>query len=139
MWVLQTVHRKFYKGLTRNPEIGNTTEFCPICRDWGKLGITILAWMSLMKCCWRLQNVKCYSFYRFWVFKEKPTGEGGKITPSLPSRSKSNRLKDWNRHECCSKMHYVKPLLPLVIRRIRLRYSIKWMFLEILQNLQENN
>ena len=99
MWVLQTVHRKFYKGLTRNPEIGNTTEFCPICRDWVKLGIAILAWMSLMKCCWRLQNVKCYSFYRFWVFKEKPTGEGGKITPSLPSRSKSNRLKDWNRHE----------------------------------------
>ena len=43
MRVLQTVHPNFYKGLTRNREIGNTTEFCPISRDWGKLGITILA------------------------------------------------------------------------------------------------
>ena len=27
----------FYKGLTRNPEIGNTpSEFCPISGDWGE-------------------------------------------------------------------------------------------------------
>ena len=34
----------FYKGLTRNPEIGNSpSEFCPISGDWGKLGIPNLA------------------------------------------------------------------------------------------------
>ena len=41
----------FYKGLTRNPEIGNTpSEFCPISGDWDELGIPNLARMSLMKC-----------------------------------------------------------------------------------------
>ena len=47
----------FYKGLTRNPEIGNTpSEFCPISGDWGKLGIPKLAWMFLTKCFWMQQN-----------------------------------------------------------------------------------
>ena len=41
----------FYKGLTRNPEIGNTpSEFRPISGDWDELGIPNLARMSLMKC-----------------------------------------------------------------------------------------
>ena len=41
----------FYKGLIRNPEIGNTpSDFCPISGDWDDLGIPNLARMSLMKC-----------------------------------------------------------------------------------------
>ena len=41
----------FYKGLTRNPEIGNTpSEFWPIPQDWGELRIPNLSRMSLMKC-----------------------------------------------------------------------------------------
>ena len=39
-----------YKGFTRNPEIP-PSEFCPISGDWNKLGITNLAWMSLVKSC----------------------------------------------------------------------------------------
>ena len=40
----------FYKGLTRNPEIGNTpSEFCPISGDQGELWIPILARMSLIE------------------------------------------------------------------------------------------
>ena len=49
----------FYKGLTRNPEIGNTlSEFCPISEDWGKLGIPNLAQMALAAKC------QVYRFYR---------------------------------------------------------------------------
>ena len=40
----------FYKGLTRNPEIGNTpSEFCPISGDGGELWIPNLARMSLVE------------------------------------------------------------------------------------------
>ena len=39
----------FYKGLTRNREIGNNP-FCPISKDWDELGIPTLARMSLIKC-----------------------------------------------------------------------------------------
>ena len=47
----------FYKGLTRNPEIGNTPVWVlpNICRP--KLGIPNLARMSLMKC--YLMLAKC--------------------------------------------------------------------------------
>ena len=49
----------FYKGLTRNLEIGNTpSEFCPISEDWGELGIPNLARTSLIKCYWMLQNAR---------------------------------------------------------------------------------
>ena len=46
-----------YKGLTRNPEIGNIpSEFYPISGDWSELEIPNLAGMSLIKCYWMLQN-----------------------------------------------------------------------------------
>ena len=48
----------FYKGLTRNPKIGNTPEFCPISVDWGKYGIPNLAQTSLIKCYWMLGNAR---------------------------------------------------------------------------------
>ena len=37
------------------------SEFCPVSGDWGKLGIANLAWMSLMKCYWMLQNASTVS------------------------------------------------------------------------------
>ena len=41
----------FYKGLTRNAEIGNTpSEFYPMSGDWGELWIPNLVRMSLIKC-----------------------------------------------------------------------------------------
>ena len=69
----------FYKGLTRNPEIGNTPVWVlPIIWSWGKLEISNLAQTSLIKCYWMLQNARV-----FWVIKGKPTeGGGDKITPT---------------------------------------------------------
>ena len=72
----------FYKGLTRNPEIGNT----PV---WALLNIWKLGPVKDTKFGTNVSNetllnavkFQGYSFCRFWVIKEKPTG--GKITPSL--------------------------------------------------------
>ena len=69
----------FYKGLTRNLEIGNTSLWVlPNIRRLGrvkntKFGTNISNKMSL-------KAALCYGcfFYRFWVIKGKPTG--GKIT-----------------------------------------------------------
>ena len=48
-----------YKGLTRNPEIGNTVIWvCPISGDWDKLGIPNLALIFLIKCYWILRNAR---------------------------------------------------------------------------------
>ena len=69
-----------YKGLTRNPWIGNTPVwFCPISRDWGKLGIPDLTRMSLIKRFWMLQNVRV-NVYGFWVIHGKPRGDVKLIT-----------------------------------------------------------
>ena len=86
----------FYKGLTRNPEIGNT----PV---WVLLNIWRLGRARNTKCATNIFNkmllnaAKCqgYSFYVFWVIKGKPTGgRGGKFTPPPPTQI---RLKafDW--------------------------------------------
>ena len=73
----------FYKGLTRNPEIGNS----PV---WVLLNIWRLGQVRNTKFCTNISNkillnaAKCQgcSFYYFWVIKGKPTG--GKITPPTP-------------------------------------------------------
>ena len=53
----------FYKGLTRDSEIGkNPSEFCSIYGDWGKLQIPSLVRMSLIKCYWILQNSRVIAF-----------------------------------------------------------------------------
>ena len=72
----------FYKGLTRDLEIGNTPAWV-LPNIWGlgqvrntKFGMSVSNKMLL-------NAAKCqgYSFYRFWVIKEKPTGRGEGITP----------------------------------------------------------
>ena len=35
---------------------------CPISAEWGELGIPNLAWISLMKCYWMLQNTRVTAF-----------------------------------------------------------------------------
>ena len=75
----------FYKGLTRNPEIGNTSVWV-LPNIWRlvrvmdtKFGTNVSNRMLL-----NAAKFQGYSFYRFWVFKGKPTGGGGKITnPSI--------------------------------------------------------
>ena len=72
----------FYKGLTRNPGFRNTlAKFCPIPRHWGKLGIQNLAWMSLIKSYWMLQNVSVTAFIVSGLLREKQ--QGVKITHHL--------------------------------------------------------
>ena len=71
----------FYKGLTRNPEIGNTpSEFCPISGDWGKLEIPNLAQTPLIKCYWMLQNTRVTAFTISELLREnQQVGEGGEV------------------------------------------------------------
>ena len=65
----------FHKGLTRNPEIGNTSV-------WVLPNIWRLGSVMHTKCGTNVSNrmllnpAKChgYSFYRFWVINGKPTG-----------------------------------------------------------------
>ena len=65
----------FYKGLTRNPEMGNTHVLVRDTKFGANASNETL-----------LNDAKCqgYTFHRFWVIKEKPTGGrrgGGRITP----------------------------------------------------------
>ena len=73
----------FYKGLIRNPEIRNTPVwvFPNIWRlGWGmgtQFGTNVCNKMLL-----NAAKFQGYSFYRFWVIKENPTGEGVKLPPT---------------------------------------------------------
>ena len=64
----------FYKGLTRNPEIGNT----PVCilpniSRLGEVRDTKLGTHVSNKSLLNVAKSQGYSFYRFWVIKGKPT------------------------------------------------------------------
>ena len=70
----------FYKGLTRNPEIRNTPVWV-LPKIWRlkqvmdtKLSMNVSNRVLLIA-----GNFQCYSFYRFWVVKGKPTGGGVKL------------------------------------------------------------
>ena len=67
----------FYKGLTRNPKIGNTPVWV-LPNIWIleqvmdiKFGTSIFNRMLL-----NFEKFQSYSFYRFWVMKEKPKEVG---------------------------------------------------------------
>ena len=87
-------HFHAVKGLTRNPEIGNTLA-------WVLPNIWRLWWVRNTKSGTNVSNkmllnaAKCqdYSFYCFWVIKRKETGEGGKFTPPPPHRRQIKGLK----------------------------------------------
>ena len=65
----------FYKELTRNPDIGNTpSEFCRISEDWGELGLSHLARMSVMKYYRMLQNAKVRAFTVSELLRENQQG-----------------------------------------------------------------
>ena len=72
----------FYKGLTRNPEIGNTAV-------WVLPNIWRLVWIMDTNFGTNVSNrtllnaakFQGCSFYRFWVIKGKPTGWGGLPLP----------------------------------------------------------
>ena len=75
----------FYKGLTRNPEIGKN----PVCvlHNISRLGQVRDTKFDMSVSNIILLNAAKYqgnNFYCFWVIKGKPVG--GKITPSPPPR-----------------------------------------------------
>ena len=77
----------FYKGLTRNPKIGNTLVWVlPNIWRLGRYQIWDAKFGRDVSNEIILNAAKCrdYSFYRFWVIKGKPTGEV-KLRPSLPT------------------------------------------------------
>ena len=75
----------FYKGLTRNPKIGNTSVW--VLPNIWRLGRVIDTNFSTNVSNRMLLNVATfqgYSFYRFWVIKRKLTGGRVKLSPSPP-------------------------------------------------------
>ena len=86
----------FYKGLNRNQEIQNF----PV---WVLPNILRVGWVRGVKFGTNVSNkmllnvakCQCYSFYRFWVIKGKPTKRGGGkfiLPPPTQIRVKAGRL-----------------------------------------------
>ena len=75
----------FYKGLTRNVEIGNTP--VSVLPNFSRLGrVRNVKFGTNVSNKMLLNAAKCqgYSFYRFWVTKEKPTSKITKFYPPSP-------------------------------------------------------
>ena len=72
----------FYKGLTRNPEIGNTLIWV-LPNTWrlGRIMDTKIGTILSDRILLNAAKIQGYSFYRFWVIKGKPTVGAGKTTP----------------------------------------------------------
>ena len=65
----------FYKGLRRNPEIGNTHVWVfPNIWRLGRVMDTKLGMNVSNRMLLKASKFQGYSFYRFWVIKGKPTG-----------------------------------------------------------------
>ena len=65
----------FYKGLTRNPEIGNTPVWVlPNIWRLGQVMDTKFGTNVSNRMLLNAAKFQGYSFYRFWVIKGKPTG-----------------------------------------------------------------
>ena len=88
----------FYKGLTRNPEIGNT----PV---WVLPNIWRLGWVMDTKFGKNVSNrmllnaakFQGYSCYRFWVIKGKPTGGEG----NYPTQPRLGLMEPFFQHLLC--------------------------------------
>ena len=96
----------FYKGLNKNPEIGNTP-FCVLPNVYRlgqvmdtKFGTNVPNRMLL-----NVAKFQDYSFYRFWVTKKKPKleGEGVKLLPSKRLGLKASELPKLSSKSCLKK------------------------------------
>ena len=83
----------FHKGLTRNPEIGNTPVWdLPNIWRLGQVMDTKFGANVSNKILLNAAKFQGYSSYRFWVIKGKPTGGG--ITPSRTQIKVKNSCND---------------------------------------------
>ena len=72
----------FYKGLTRNLEIGNTPVWAlPNIWRLGRVMDTKFGRNVSNRILLKAAKFQGYSFYCFWVIKGKPTEGAGKVTP----------------------------------------------------------
>ena len=73
----------FYKGLTTNLEISNTTIW--VSSNFWRMGVTSviknLAWISLRKCYWILKDSRVRAFTVFELLKENRHGGRGGLQP----------------------------------------------------------
>ena len=75
----------FYKGLTRNPEIGNTpVSALPNIWRLGWVRDTKFGTNAFNKILLNAAKYQDDSFYRFWVIKGKPIGSGVSLPPPPP-------------------------------------------------------
>ena len=85
----------FYKGSTRNPEIGNTLVWVlPNISRLEQVGNTKFGANVSNKILLNSQKFQGYSFYRFWVIKGKPTG--GVNSPSTHTHTQIRVNKDFH-------------------------------------------
>ena len=83
----------FYKGLTRNPEIGNTPVWVlPNIWRLGRVRNTKFGTNVSNKMLLNAAKCQRCSLYRFWVIKGKSTGAGG-VGVKLPPPSTQIRVK----------------------------------------------
>ena len=83
-----------YKGLTRNLEIGNTSVWVlPNIWRLGRAMDIKFGTNSSNRMLLSAAKCQCYSFYRFWVIKGKPTGGGVKLL--LPPTQIRVKWKKW--------------------------------------------
>ena len=81
----------FHKGLTRNPEIGNTSVWgFPNIWRLGRVIDTKFGTNVFNRMLLNAAKFQGYSFYRFWIIKVKPTG--GIKLPPLPHLTTSLRI-----------------------------------------------
>ena len=94
----------FYKRLNRNPELETLpSEFCPISGDWGKLQISNLAQISLIKSYGILQNIRVTAFAVSELLRGNKQGEGEKPlthTPRLGLSLHLRKKKRWCPLKC---------------------------------------
>ena len=86
--VLELWQFSFNKRLTRNPEIGNISTW--VLPNLGRVRDTKFGVNVSNKMLLKAAKCQCYSFYRFWVIKEKSTG--GLNLPIPPPLIPSPRL-----------------------------------------------
>ena len=96
----------FYKGLTRNLEIGNTP-FWVLPNIWRVRRVRDTQFSTNVSNKMLLNDAKCqcYSFYCFWIIKGKPTGEGGLL---LPPRLNATKLQiKYNKNKIAKNLGYL--------------------------------
>ena len=63
-----------HKGLARNPEIANTAVWA-LLNIWRLGRVRNTKFVTIVSMLLNAAECQGYSFYRFWVIKEKPIGE----------------------------------------------------------------